>query len=67
MTVFEMIEFLKTQPQDIKVGYSKYSEYCLLKSEDIETKELCHPRDDGWIQDRRPDMETETYLMLPGN
>lgn len=67
MTVSELIEFLKTQPQDIKVGYSKYSEQCLLKLEDIELKELCHPRDDGWIQDRRPDMETETYLLLPGN
>lgn len=67
MTVSELIEFLKRQPQDIKVAFCRYSEQCLLKAEDIETKELCHPREDGWIQDRRPDMETETYLVLPGN
>lgn len=67
MTVAEFIEFLKTQPQDLKVAYQCYSENCLLDTENIGIADLCHPRPDGWIQNKRPDMETETYLLLPGN
>lgn len=67
MVVSELIEFLKTQPQDVKVAYRRFSEQCLLEVNEIELQEHYHPRADGWIQGRRPDMETETYLMLPGN
>lgn len=67
MTVAQLIKFLKKQPQDLKVAYKCYSEQCLMEEDDIQIKELCHPRDDGWIQDRRPDMETEQYLLFPGN
>ena len=67
MTVAEFVEYLKSQPQDITVAYKCWSEQCLLDTRDIETVELCHPREDGWIQNKRPDMETETYLLLPGN
>lgn len=67
MTVAEFIEILKTHPQDIQVSYQKFSEQCLLEAKDIEVYEACHPRSDGWIQDKRPDMPTQTYLMLPGN
>jgi len=67
MTVAEFIEYLKTQPQDIKVAYQIYSEQCLLETKDIALEDLCHPRPDGWIQNKRPDMETEQYLVLPGN
>jgi len=67
MTVAEFIDYLKTQPQGIRVAYRRYSEQCLLETEDIEIEDLCHPRPDGWIQDKRPDMETEQYLVLPGN
>jgi len=67
MTVAEYIEFLKTQPQDIKVAYQCCSEQVLLETKDIEVVDLCHPRPDGWIQNKRPDMETEPYLLLPGN
>lgn len=65
MTVAELIKILKKQPQDIKVCYDKWSEQCLLEEEDIRVEEFCHPRPDGWVQNRRPDMETELYLVLP--
>lgn len=65
MTVSEFIKFLKKQPQDLKVAYQHHSEQCLLETKDIEIEELCHPRPDGWIQNKRPDMETERYLLLP--
>lgn len=67
MTVAEFIEYLKTQPQDLQVAYCIYSEYCLLETEEISVMEACVARPDGWIQYKRPDMPTQTYLMLPGN
>ena len=67
MTVAELIKLLKKYPKDIKVGYEIFSEQCLLDETDLKIEELCHPRPDGWIQDKRPDMETEQYLILPGN
>jgi hypothetical protein len=67
MLVKELIEFLQKQPQDIKVAYRLCSEQCLLQSEEIEIVDLCHPRDDGWVQNKRRDKPTETYLLLPGN
>ena len=67
MTVSEFIEYLRTQPQDAKVAYQLYSEQCLLDVEYIELEELCSPRPDGWVQNKRPDKETELYLVLPGN
>jgi len=67
VTVAELIHFLKTQRQDVQVAYRCFSEQCLLETNDIEVMDLCHPRPDGWVQNKRPDMETETYLVLPGN
>lgn len=67
MTVAELIEFLKTQPQDVQVAYQIYSEYVLLKAEEIEIYEGCVPREDGWIHSKRPDKPTQKYLMFPGN
>lgn len=71
MTVAELIEFLKTQPQDMRVAYGCRSEWCLLEPPDhtllyspMRQRELCVARPDGWIQDKRPDMPTETYLVL---
>ena len=65
MTVAELIEFLQKQPQDLLVAYQRYSEQCLL--EEIEVRELCEPRPDGWVQDKRQDMPTRMYLVFPGN
>lgn len=67
MTVSELIDFLKTQPQDLQVAYQKYGVHCLLKVTDIEIVEKCEPRPDGWIQNNRKDMPTQKYLLLPGN
>ena len=67
MKVNEFIEFLQTQPQDIEVAFTRYSEQCLLKIDDIGIYEMCKPRGDGWVQDKRPDKETVKYLLLPGN
>ena len=67
MTVSELIEFLEGQPQTVQVAYELYSEQCLLETEKIKLKELCEPRPDGWIQDKRPDMPSSVYLVFPGN
>ncbi len=67
MTVSELIKFLKKQPQDLEVVYSKFSEQCLLEENKIEVLEFCLPRADGWIQSKRPDMPYKKYLLFPGN
>ena len=67
MTVADLIEFLQKQPQDILVAYELYSEQCLLDVDYIKTVELCEPRPDGWVHNKRSDMPHMTYLMFPGN
>lgn len=67
MTVSELIDFLKQQPQDLPVAYQLHSENCLLEIDNIKIKELCKPRDDGWIANKRPDRSTQLYLLFPGN
>lgn len=67
MTVAELITFLQTQPQDLQVVYHCFSEQCLLEEFEIEIREACVAREDGWVQDKRPDMPTQTYLIFPGN
>lgn len=67
MTVKELITFLETQPPDVLVAYRIYSEHCLMGVEDIGVRVLCAPRTDGWLQDERPDMPTQKYLVFPGN
>jgi hypothetical protein len=67
MTVAQLIAFLQTQPQDLPVAYCCYSEQVLLEADDIRLVEACKPRPDGWIQDKRPDKETQMYLLFPGN
>lgn len=67
MTVKELIEHLKTQPQGALVAFKCFSEQCLLEKQDIELQNLCEPRPDGWIQNERPDMRTIQYLVFPGN
>jgi hypothetical protein len=67
MTVAQLIEFLKTQPQDLPVAYEIHSEYCMLEEEDIVIGDHCLPREDGWIERQRSDKKTQTYLVFPGN
>ena len=67
MNVSELIKFLETQPQDLPVAYRICSEQELLEAEHIHVAELCEPRADGWIQNKRPDMPYKKYLVFPGN
>lgn len=67
MTVAELIKVLESYPQEIRVAFRCYSESCLLEADDLEMQIEGVPRPDGWIQNKRPDMETEAYLMFPGN
>ena len=67
MTVSELIEFLKLQPQDLQVIYRCCSESCILEASEIYVGEECEPRADGWVQNKRPDKPTQKYLILPGN
>lgn len=67
MTVAELIKLLKKFPKDLPVAYALHSEFCLMDPEEIEVKEHCHPRPDGWIQRKRPDQPSTPYLMFPGN
>lgn len=67
MTVTELIEHLKTFPQELQVTYSCCSEQCLMNKEDIDVRSLQLPRNDGWVGDKRPDKECMEYLCFPGN
>lgn len=67
MKVSELIEFLQSQEQELVVAYALYSEYALLELKDITVEELCEPRIDGWVHDKRPDMPSIKYLVFPGN
>lgn len=67
MTVKELIDLLATYPKDLPVAYCCYSEQVLLEANEIELVDLCHPRPDGWVQNKRPDMPTQQYLLFPGN
>ncbi len=65
MTVRELIKTLQSYNPDMPVAYATCSEHCELEAEELETKELCKPRDDGWLQRKRPDMPTTVYLVFP--
>lgn len=64
MTVKELIELLQSQPQELQVVYSKFSEYCLLEASDVVVDNLCEARADGWVACRRPDKPTQEYLVI---
>lgn len=66
MTVAELIEYLRGQPQDLTVIYQCYSEAAVLEPCEIKIQEYAVPRSDGWVH-RRPDGPQQTYLVLPGN
>jgi len=67
MKVSDLIELLKTYPEDMLVAYKIYSEQSILEAEDLAVEELCEARPDGWIQNYRKDMPTIKYLVFPGN
>lgn len=67
MTVEELINHLEGFPKDLQVVFQCHSEYLLLEARDIGIAELCEPRPDGWVHDKRPDKETQDYVVFPGN
>lgn len=67
MTVAELIEHLKTFPQDLPVAYSCYSERVLLTKEEVHVGEALPARADGWVANNRPDKESIQYCFFPGN
>lgn len=67
MIVKELIEFLQKQEQDMLVAYRFCSDWSLMNIDDIDTLEACEPRNDGYIQAKRPDKPTVKYLLFPGN
>jgi len=67
MNVAELIEFLKTQRQDLQVIYRCCSENAVLEENEICVGEACEPRPDGWVANKRPDKPAKQYLILPGN
>lgn len=67
MTVAELIAFLQTQPQDLQVLYQCYSEGALLEAEDIKVESWQPAREDKWVHRQRPDRESQSYLVFPGN
>lgn len=62
MTVAELIELLKAQPQDLQVIVECCSDYDLL--EDIGIITCCEPRPDGYVQRQRKDKPSQDYLRL---
>lgn len=67
MTVRDLIELLSKHDPNLPVAYKCMSEQVLLEPDDIEVVNLVLPRNDGWIQNWRKDMDTQDYLLLPGH
>lgn len=67
MTVSELIVHLQTFPPTMEVAHYFCSEACLIEASEIAIATACLPRGDGWIQNKRPDMESKEYVMFPGH
>lgn len=65
--VSDLIAYLQTLDPDLLIAHQMFSEQCLLEIDDLKVVPLCLPRVDGWVQNERPDMETQDYLLFPGN
>jgi hypothetical protein len=63
-TVADLIAYLQTKPQDMVVIHSEHSEYVVLDLGQCSIENLCVAREDGWVQNYRPDMPTQQYLAL---
>lgn len=67
MIVKELIKLLQTYPSTLQVAYMCCSEQQILEAHEIELKNGCPPRPDGWVQNERPDMPAQQYVLFPGN
>lgn len=64
VTVAQLIAHLKKFPKGTLVAVPQWSEHRLLTLDDVATVELCEPRSDGWLQNKRPDIPFLTYLVI---
>lgn len=67
MTVLELIKLLQTFPSTLPVAYCCCSEQVMMKPEEIIILEAGKARPDGWVQNKRPDKPSQSYLLFPGN
>ena len=67
MRVIDLIKYLQEMPPEMIIAYTCCSEQILMELEQITVKDMCFPRPDGWVQNKRPDMPSQTYLLFPGN
>lgn len=67
MNVGDLVKFLQTLPPDMDVAIQMYSEQRVFTLDEILVIKGCPPRPDGWIQNQRPDVEPQEYLLFPGN
>lgn len=67
MTVADLIDLLKTQPQDAIVAYNLYSDLSVMEPSQITLETHCVARNDRWVQRARPDKPSQLYLVFPGN
>jgi hypothetical protein len=67
MKVKELVELLNKIDPEMIVCYELFSERCVLTPEELKIVDACIARPDGWIQNARPDKETQKYLCFPGN
>lgn len=67
MTVKDLISLLQTFDPELPVCYKIFSEQCMLEADDIKVADFCEARNDGWVENKRPDKPTRPYLVLPGN
>lgn len=67
ITVADLIDFLSTQDPKAQIAFKQYSDQRLMYLDDIEVIKGCFPRNDGWVQNARPDKAQQTYILFPGN
>lgn len=64
MIVRDLIRCLEALDQELEVVTPLYSEHLLLEADQIKVKEFCETRNDGWVEDARPDKQTKKYVRL---
>lgn len=67
LTVQALIAHLLTLDGNLPVVYRCCSEYDEMTVGHIQIEDLCYPRPDGWVQDKRPDWPSQTYCVFPGH
>ena len=69
-TVKQLIAYLHQFDETLLVAQPMYSEYTILKLEDLGVATLQEPRADGWIAKvwaGKPKLNGRAYLVFPGH